>query len=237
MTEHLCEPTPNGWRSGRLKSTVAFSKNGVWGDEPDGVDDIRCVRVADFDRSHQRISHSSPSYRKVSRADRLDRELQVGDLLLEKSGGGEKSPVGFVVLVDRPEPAVCSNFVARLVLQDGMDPRFWTYVHGAMYHLRITQRSIKQSTGIQNLDQGSYLNERVSILPRPSSGRSLTSWIGRQPRSTRSSRTTKNSSPSSSNAAQPFVLTLQLARTCLGPARSRGCSGLPSYLTNGPLSR
>lgn len=179
MTEHLCEPTPNGWRSGRLKSTVAFSKNGVWGDEPDGVDDIRCVRVADFDRSHQRISHSSPSYRKVSRADRLDRELQVGDLLLEKSGGGEKSPVGFVVLVDRPEPAVCSNFVARLVLQDGMDPRFWTYVHGAMYHLRITQRSIKQSTGIQNLDQGSYLNERVSIPP-PAEQRAIADFLDRE---------------------------------------------------------
>ena len=91
--------------------------------------------------------------------------MRNGDLLLEKSGGGEKSPVGFVVLYDRDEPAVCSNFVARVELRAGMDPKFWTYVHGAMYRLRITEKSLKQSTGIQNLDQSAYFNEYVAVPP------------------------------------------------------------------------
>ncbi len=101
----------------------------------------------------------------MSASERRGRVLQAGDLLLEKSGGGEKSPVGFVVLYDRAEPAVCSNFVARVVLKEGMDPRYWTYVHGANYALRVTSRSVRQSTGIQNLDETSYFNEVVPFPP------------------------------------------------------------------------
>lgn len=157
---------PKRWSVQRLATTVLRARNGVWGEEPDGgADDIRCVRVADFDRPHQRIHDASYTTRKVSRSDRAGRVLKKGDLLLEKSGGGEKSPVGFVVLYDRDEPAVCSNFVARVQLKSGMESRFWTYVHGAMYRLRVTERSLKQSTGIQNLDQSMYFNEYVAVPP------------------------------------------------------------------------
>ncbi|MWJ15424.1 hypothetical protein DOU15_05895 [Clavibacter michiganensis subsp. michiganensis] len=73
--------------------------------------------------------------------------------------------MGFVVLYDRDEPAVASNFIARVELRDGMEPRYWTYVHGSLYARRVNSRSIKQSTGIQNLDQSSYFNEIVGIPP------------------------------------------------------------------------
>lgn len=157
---------PVHWSVLPLKASVRSSKNGTWGEDPDGgANDVRCVRVADFDRPQQRIHDKNYTKRKVRTTDRLGRELRSGNLLLEKSGGGEKSPVGFVVLYDGNEPAVCSNFIARLDLAEGMDPHFWTYVHGAMYASRLTERSLKQSTGIQNLDQGQYFSERVAIPP------------------------------------------------------------------------
>lgn len=157
---------PSHWSVQRLASTVTRARNGVWGSDPDGgEEDLRCVRVADFDRPKQRIDDDAHTLRKVSASERVGRVLRRGDLLLEKSGGGEKSPVGFVVLYDRDEPAVCSNFVARVELRAGMDPKFWTYVHGAMYRLRITEKSLKQSTGIQNLDQSAYFNEYVAVPP------------------------------------------------------------------------
>ncbi|MEV5042053.1 hypothetical protein [Microbacterium sp. LMI1x-1-1.1] len=157
---------PSHWSVQRLASTVARARNGVWGADPEGGDDdLRCVRVADFDRPMQRIHDDAHTLRKLTPSERAGRTLRNGDLLLEKSGGGEKSPVGFVVLYDRDEPAVCSNFVARVELREGMDPKFWTYVHGAMYRLRITERSLKQSTGIQNLDQSAYFNEYVAVPP------------------------------------------------------------------------
>lgn len=157
---------PVHWSVQRLASTIARARNGVWGAEPEGgSEDLRCVRVADFDRPRQRIHDRAHTRRKLSASERAGRVLRSGDLLLEKSGGGEKSPVGFVVLYDRDEPAVCSNFVARVQLREGMDPTFWTYVHGALYRLRITEKSLKQSTGIQNLDQSAYFNEYVAVPP------------------------------------------------------------------------
>lgn len=157
---------PYEWEVSRLKNSVQEAKNGVWGSDPDGSElDLRCVRVADFDRFRQSIHDRNSTLRRVSLDDRKGRILEKGDLLLEKSGGGEKSPVGFVVLYDREEPAVCSNFVARIVIRPGMDSRFWTYVHSMFYSLRLTQRSIKQATGIQNLDQTSYFNELVALPP------------------------------------------------------------------------
>jgi len=157
---------PSHWPVQRLASTVLRTRSGVWGADPQGDEnDLRCVRVADFDRSSQRVHDSAYTIRNVTASERAGRVLKKGDLLLEKSGGGEKSPVGFVVLYDRDEPAVCSNFVARVQLQDNMDSAFWTYVHGVMYRSRLTERSTKQSTGIQNLDQNAYFNEYVPVPP------------------------------------------------------------------------
>ncbi len=156
---------PEHWAVSRVASTVLSAKNGVWGVEPDGIHDLRCVRVADFDRAGQRIHDHDVTFRHIPQAERSGRILTRGNLLLEKSGGGDKSPVGFVVLYDRDEPAVASNFIARVELRDGMEPRYWTYVHGSLYARRVNSRSIKQSTGIQNLDQSSYFNEIVGIPP------------------------------------------------------------------------
>lgn len=172
--------TPSGWRVKRLKLSIRKSRNGVWGDEPDGsVDDVRCIRVADFDRQHLVESDAVKTFRKVRAYDRANHLLSPGDLLLEKSGGGEKSPVGFVVRVKGLEAAVCSNFIARMQLADGMDPRFWTYVHAFNYSIRLTQRSIKQTSGIQNLDQQSYFNE-LAYFPPEEQQRSIADFLDRE---------------------------------------------------------
>jgi len=157
---------PSGWVVIRLKQTVADIKNGVWGDEPNGLDDLACVRVADFDRTTNRVDQAEPTLRAISRSQRKGRLLHRGDLLLEKSGGGEQQPVGCVVLFDLNMPeAVCSNFVAKITLANGFEPRFLAYEHAFLYAVEVNRRSIKQTTGIQNLDSDSYLNERIAVPP------------------------------------------------------------------------
>ena len=156
---------PRHWKTIRLKSTVRFCQNGLWGDEPDGVHDIVCVRVADFDRVRRRVVLDNPTYRSVPALRRAGRVLRSDDLLIEKSGGGEKQPVGCVVHFDHPVEAICSNFVARMPVEVGHDARFLSYVHDSLYSLGLTERSIKQTTGIQNLDAEAYLDERVEIPP------------------------------------------------------------------------
>ena len=48
---------------------------------------------------------------------------------------------------------------------DDYSPRYLTYLHASLYAARINVRSIKQSTGIQNLDSESYLSESVTVPP------------------------------------------------------------------------
>lgn len=158
---------PSHWRVQRLKHSIQSCRNGIWGsDAQEDEDDILCVRVADFDRQKLSVALKSPTFRSVSEKERVGRVLRKGNLLLEKSGGGENQPVGCVVLFDLSVPAVCSNFVAKMELAKGMVPSFWRYVHTSAYSIRLTVGSINQTSGIQNLDQDRYFNEQA---PFPSS--------------------------------------------------------------------
>ena len=154
---------PEHWEVARLKWSTSGTVNGVWGDEPDGENDIACVRVADFDRRGFRVHFDDPTMRAVTRSQRSGRELRPGDLLLEKSGGGEKQMVGCVVLFDHAEPAVNSNFIARV--SPVGSPRFWAYLHAALYSGKLNYPAIKQTTGIQNLDSNAYFDTPTVFPP------------------------------------------------------------------------
>ena len=149
----------------RLKYAVTGCFGGVWGDEPNGVDDLTVVRVADFNRETASVDlGDSPTVRSIPHSARNRRVLARGDLLIEKSGGGELQPVGNVVLFDANVDAVCSNFVARMPVAPDCDPRFACYVFRSLYSEARNVNHIKQTSGIQNLDTESYLNE-LAWLP------------------------------------------------------------------------
>lgn len=157
---------PAHWSVRPISTTITDCRNGVWGSEPTGgPDDVGCVRVADFDRERSIVAASDLTVRLIEPSDRLRHRLRRGDLLLEKSGGGDKQPVGKVVLFDRDDVAVCSNFIARMPVAAGHDPSYLRHLHATLYRRRVNVRSIKQSIGIQNLDSRSYLAEKVAIPP------------------------------------------------------------------------
>ena len=156
---------PEHWEVKRLKWSKTGTINGVWGDEPDGENDIPCIRVGDFDRRKFRVNFDEPTQRAVTPTQRVGRELRTGDLLLEKSGGGDKQMVGCVVLYDHDEPAVSSNFIARISVAPAESPPYWTYVHAALYSGKLNYLAIKQTTGIQNLDQDVYFDTLAGFPP------------------------------------------------------------------------
>lgn len=159
---------PAHWGVDRMKQSIVAAKNGIWGEEAKGdSDDVPCVRVADFDRVRLRVDLTEPTIRSVTGREREGRLLRQGDLLLEKSGGGETQPVGCVVLYDDSREAVCSNFVARVEMRAGMSASFWRYAHAAAYHARVNVKSIKQTSGIQNLDVQAYFDESGPFPPLP----------------------------------------------------------------------
>ncbi|MDH4342916.1 MAG: restriction endonuclease subunit S [Nitrospira sp.] len=97
------------------------------------------------------------------------RRLRFGDIILEKSGGGPKQPVGRVALFDKEDGDFSfSNFTAALRVLDPheLDFRFlhkflyWTYLSG------VTEGMQSHSTGIRNLDGDAYKAIKISIPPR-----------------------------------------------------------------------
>jgi type I restriction enzyme S subunit len=157
---------PSHWNLIRLKRTITGCVNGVWGNDPKGENDIVCLRVADFNRQSLNVGLEKLTYRDISVKDRGSRLLKPNDLLLEKSGGGDNQLVGQVVIFDHDFEAVTSNFVAKMTVSEGYNPYFLNYLHACLYFNKINLRSIKQTTGIQNLDSASYLDEHVPSPPR-----------------------------------------------------------------------
>ena len=167
---------PEHWTKKRLRDCIEGCANGVWGDEPDrGEDDIPVIRVADFDRERRQVVEYE-THRKVDASQRQSRALSPGDLLIEKSGGGEQQPVGMVVSYLGPAGAVCSNFVARMPPRSGVISRFMVYLHAYLYASRVTGISIKQTTGIQNLDATAYLSQ-ACFLPPPDEQQAIADYL------------------------------------------------------------
>ena len=158
---------PEEWEVSRLKDSIKSCRNGIWGDEPQGTsDDIACIRVTDFNRTNMEIEVNDLTIRNIPASKQKMYLLKNGDLLIEKSGGGEKQPVGFVTIFNHDIPAVYANFIARMELEEGKAySDFYKYVHSTMYSVRLNVRSIKQTTGIQNLDTNYYFEENVVYPP------------------------------------------------------------------------
>jgi type I restriction enzyme S subunit len=158
---------PEHWEIGRLKNSIKSCRNGIWGDEPQGdINDVACIRVVDFNRTNMEIEVNNLTIRNVPVSKQKMYLLKRGDLLIEKSGGGEKQPVGFVTIFNHDIPAVYANFIARMELEEEkVYSGFYKYVHYAMYSVRLNVKSIKQTTGIQNLDINYYFEESVIYPP------------------------------------------------------------------------
>ena len=151
----------------RLKTTISKIQSGFWGDDPDGENDVICLRVADFNRDNFMINDMKLTLRSVSPKDKLPRILKKGDLLIEKSGGGDNQPVGTVAYFNKEYEAISSNFLSLLRPKPIHDGRFLCYLFATLYASRINIKSIKQTTGIQNIDLESYLDEKALIPPLP----------------------------------------------------------------------
>ena len=150
----------------RLKRLFSSVSGGAWGSEPEeGEITLPCVRGTDFDYRVLRVDTRTAPARGFSHHDVAKRAARRGDLIIEKSGGGEQQPVGRAVLYDSDGLTMPTNFAARLSPSSDNDPRFVTYLLSALYAAGTTKSSIKQTTGIQNLDLNSFLDTEVD---RPS---------------------------------------------------------------------
>ncbi len=156
---------PTTWTVDRVRDRVGAVVGGDWGGDPDGDDEgdnVVVVRVADIRGLD--VASSDLTVRRVKGTKTAGRLLNERSLLIEKSGGGEDSPVGRAVLARRiDQPAICSNFMAKVDCLSSAYPLFVAYLMNAMYSTRLMIPHIQQTTGIQNLRVTDYLNTKVGF--------------------------------------------------------------------------
>ncbi len=158
---------PETWENYKLKNLIAIHFSGNWGADPMGDEnDLLCIRIADFDFGNQTIKMSANTLRHYtySQANRL--LLQDGDLLLEKSGGGDKNPVGRVVMFEKCRyngSTVFANFSECLRVNEKNVSRYIAYYLKALYYNCNMRDFFTQTTGLQNLNLFKYLNIKIAM--------------------------------------------------------------------------
>ena len=159
---------PSHWTIERMKSCIKQRDGGAWGSEETGEDDTICLRIADFDYSRFVFNDrdfSDLTKRHYSKSTLNKLLLEKGDILIEKSGGGEKTPVGRTVVFDKNYSALFANFMDRVKCQDLIFPKFMQYVFVTFYKNQYTRNYINQTTGIQNLDLTTMLAKEHVPVP------------------------------------------------------------------------
>ena len=155
---------PEHWESFRIKYALSRSAAGVWGDDEKGdSNDIICYRIADFDYNHGGLDLDDLTTRNIEPKQLEGRIVSKGDLLIEKSGGGEATPVGRVVKVNSDQRATYTNFIHSVTVKDGYSSNYLYYYFFNLYALKINMLFFNQTTGLQNLKVGDYLSQTIFL--------------------------------------------------------------------------
>lgn len=143
--------------SKRLDEVCLFT-NGLWTGKKPPFARVCVYRNTNF-ASDGSLDHSDVAELEVEERHFEKRRLVPGDIILEKSGGGPKQPVGRVALFERSDGDFSfSNFTSSIRVREStlLDYRFlkwflqWTYVSGRTVDMQT------HATGIRNLDLSAY---------------------------------------------------------------------------------
>lgn len=141
--------------------------NGLWTGKKPPFSKAIVIRNTNFS-NNGKVDHSKIAVLDVESKQLENRTLQNHDIIIERSGGGPKQPVGRVVLFEKETddmPYSFSNFTSVIRVKDKkkFDPIFVFYYLFNFYKEGKTDKLQRRTTGIRNLDFNSYKNS--VILP------------------------------------------------------------------------
>ena len=160
---------PEGWASAALHELAVHVLGGQWGVAPDEekAPDLVCVKVlrgTEF-RNWDKDKGATGATRLVPNASLLKRELQLGDLVVEISGGGPEQPVGRTLLIDDTAlhnsdlPLICSNFCRQVRLHKAVDSAFVAWSLRLQYSRGEFNKFQTETTNIRNLNFNEFAEE------------------------------------------------------------------------------
>lgn len=164
-----------GWTEAVLAELVVHALGGEWGEAcGDGVRPgyvpVSVLRGTEF-KDWDEDKGSTAAERAIKRSSLEKRQLRVGDLVVEISGGGPEQPVGRCLLIDEAalrtakHPLICSNFCRQVRLHPDVDPAYVALVLRHRYERGDFNAWQSQTTNIRNLDFQAFLSGVSLPLP------------------------------------------------------------------------
>lgn len=154
------------WQTKKLGEVCDFY-NGLWkGKEPPYMH-VGVIRNTNITRDGT-LDDSDIAYLDVEKKQFSKRKLVYGDIVLEKSGGGPKQPVGRVIIFDKKDGEFSfSNFTSAVRVKDQLELDF-NFLHKFLFYSYIsgvTEGMQSHSTGIRNLDLHAYKDIEAPVPP------------------------------------------------------------------------
>lgn len=177
---------PCNWKNETIRHLMVSRDGGAWGEEPKNESSgTICLRIADFDYSRGRFKKCSDedlTRREYTKSQLSRLSLKAGDILVEKSGGGEKTPVGRSVYYGGEYgPVLFANFMERLRFDTTrIDPEYAEYWLRAWYACRCSSYYINQTTGIQNINLTLMLAKERIFYPSFSEQRKIIDYLDKR---------------------------------------------------------
>ncbi|WP_292946926.1 restriction endonuclease subunit S [Olleya sp. UBA1516] len=145
-----------------LKDLIEKPITGEWG--TDG-EEINVLRTTNFTNSGV-LDFTNVVKRNISKKKVEQKKLQEGDIIIEKSGGSPKQPVGRVVFYDVEGVYLCNNFTSILrPKKEKVVPKYLHYLLYASHRFGVTGMFQNKTTGIINLQLPRYINKLKIPLP------------------------------------------------------------------------
>ena len=154
-----------GWTYKKL-GDLCEVLNGLWVGKKEPFINIAVIRNTNFSKDCK-LNLENVAYIDVEQKQFATRKLFVGDIIIEKSGGSDKQPVGRPVLFNVPEGNYSfSNFTSTLRITDSsINPQFLHLCLYQYYRNGETKKMQSKTTGLRNLDMKAYLRLAIPYPP------------------------------------------------------------------------
>lgn len=132
---------------------------GEWGTDDEIGNGVSVLRTTNFTNEGV-VDYNNVVTRKITKKNIDEKYLRPGDIIIEKSGGSDKYPVGRVIFFDGPKDTYLFNNFTGLLRVRNIDkwyPRyvfyslFWNYKKGG------TRQFENKTTGLHNLKTDDYV--------------------------------------------------------------------------------
>jgi type I restriction enzyme S subunit len=145
----------------KLNEITGKALSGEWGADDETGKGIPVLRTTNFTNDGV-VDYNNVITRTITKKNIAEKYLRPGDIIIEKSGGSDKQPVGRVVYFDRQENTyLFNNFTGLLRVKNQKKwlPKYVFYSLYENYRKGGTRAFENKTTGLHNLKLDAYVSK------------------------------------------------------------------------------